>query len=142
MRGGVLAAIYVLGTVVTYAIAGAVAGATGEQLQAYFQNVWAIGVFSTVLVLLALSMFGFYELQMPSFIQSRLQTHSQKLQGGSFIGVFIMGTISALIVGACVSPLLISVLAAAIKIGDPILGSFIMSSMALGTVMADLLLGV
>lgn len=132
MRGGLLAGIYVLGTIVTYAIAGAVAGGTGEQLQAYFQNVWAIGIFSTVLVLLALSMFGFYELQMPSFIQSRLQTHSKKLKGGTFVGVFLLGIISALIVGACVSPLLISVLAVAITIGDPVLGSLIMSSMALG----------
>lgn len=132
MRGGVLASIYVLGTIVTYAIAGAFAGATGEQLQAYFQNTWAIGIFSAVLVLLALSMFGFYELQMPAFIQSRLHMHSQKIKGGSFIGVFVLGIISALIVGACVSPLLISVLAAAIKIGDPVLGALIMSSMALG----------
>ena len=132
MRGGALAGIYVLGTIVTYAIAGAVAGGTGEQLQAYFQNVWAIGIFSTVLVLLALSMFGFYQLQMPSFIQSRLQTHSQKLKGGTVAGVFLLGTISALIVGACVSPLLISVLAVAITIGDPVLGALIMSSMALG----------
>ncbi|MEE8482759.1 MAG: protein-disulfide reductase DsbD [Acidiferrobacterales bacterium] len=140
MRGGGLATIYVLGTVATYAVAGAFAGATGEQLQAYFQNPWAIGVFATVLVLLALSMFGFYELQMPSFIQSRLQTHSQTLKGGTVVGVFLLGTISALIVGACVSPLLISVLAVAIKIGDPVLGAFIMSSMAMG--MGVVLIGI
>ncbi|MEE8482776.1 MAG: protein-disulfide reductase DsbD domain-containing protein, partial [Acidiferrobacterales bacterium] len=131
-RGGALASIYVLGTVATYAVAGAFAGATGDQLQAYFQNVWAIGIFATLLVLLALSMFGFFELQMPSFIQSRLQTHSQKLKGGSIAGGFVMGIISALIVGACVSPLLISVLGLAIKIGDPVLGALIMSSMAMG----------
>ncbi len=59
VRGGLLSYTYVLGTALTYAIAGAIAGATGEQLQAYFQNAWAIGVFSGVLVLLALSMFGF-----------------------------------------------------------------------------------
>ena len=140
MRGGVLAGIYVAGTAVTYAIAGAMAGATGEQLQAYFQNLWAIGIFSFILVLLALSMFGFYELQMPSFVQSRLQAHSQKLKGGSVVGVFLLGVISALIVGACVSPLLISVLAAAIQIGDPVLGALIMFSMALG--MGVILVGI
>lgn len=140
LRGGALAAIYVLGTAMTYAIAGAIAGATGEQLQAYFQNVWAIGIFSTILVLLALSMFGFYELRMPSFIQSHLHIHSHKLKGGTLAGVFIMGVISALIVGACVSPLLISVLAAAIQIGDPVLGALIMTSMALG--MGVILIGI
>ncbi|MFV1997902.1 MAG: protein-disulfide reductase DsbD [Acidiferrobacterales bacterium] len=140
MRGGGLAAIYVLGTIVTYAISGAVAGSTGDQLQSYFQNTWAISIFSFILVLLALSMFGFYELQMPSFIQSRLQARSQKLRGGSIVGVFLMGIISALIVGACVSPLLISILAVAIKIGDPVLGALIMSSMAVG--MGVILVGI
>jgi thiol:disulfide interchange protein DsbD len=132
MRGGVLAMTYVLGTAVTYTIAGAVAGATGEQLQAYFQNVWAIGIFAALLALLSLSMFGFYEIQMPSFIQSRLSTRSQQLKSGSFIGVLIMGMISALIVGACVSPLLISALAVAIASKDALLGGLIMFSMSMG----------
>jgi thiol:disulfide interchange protein len=72
LRGGLLSYSYVLGTSLTYAVAGAVAGATGEQLQAYFQTPWAIGTFAALLVLLALSMFGFYQLQVPSSIQSLL----------------------------------------------------------------------
>lgn len=132
LRGGLLSLIYVLGTSVTYTVAGVIAGATGEQLQAYFQNAWAIGIFSALFILLALSMFGFYELQMPSFIQSRLQTSTQSVKGGSFIGVFVLGLISALIVGACVSPLLISALGAAILSRDPILGGAVMFSMSLG----------
>lgn len=131
-KGGFLASIYVLGTSVTYTAAGIVAGRSGEQLQAYFQNVWAIGIFSGILALLALSMFGFYEIQMPSFITSRLHKHSEKTKGGSVVGVFFMGTISALIVGACVSPLLISALAVAIASKDPTLGGLIMFSMAMG----------
>ncbi len=131
-RGGGLAAIYVLGTSVTYTVAGIIAGRSGEQLQAHFQNPWAIGVFSLILALLALSMFGFYEIQMPSFIQSKMQSHSQKLKGGSFIGVFFIGIISALIVGACVSPLIISALGVAIASQDPTLGGLIMFSMAMG----------
>ncbi|MFV1993101.1 MAG: protein-disulfide reductase DsbD [Acidiferrobacterales bacterium] len=131
-RGGGLAAIYVLGTSVTYTVAGYIAGRSGEQLQAHFQNPWAIGVFSLILVLLAMSMFGFYQIQMPSFIQSKMQTHSQKLKGGSFIGVFLLGIISALIVGACVSPLIISALGVAIASQDPTLGGLIMFSMAMG----------
>ncbi len=132
LRGGLLSLIYVLGTSVTYTVAGVIAGATGEQLQAYFQNAWAIGIFSALFILLALSMFGFYELQMPSFIQSRLQTSTQSVKGGSFIGVFVLGLISALIVGACVSPLLISALGAAILSRDPVLGGAVMFSMSLG----------
>ncbi len=140
LRGGMLSTAYVLGTAVTYTAAGVLAGATGDQLQAYFQNIWAIGILSFIFVLLALPMFGFYELQMPSFIQSRLQERTQTLKGGSYIGVFIMGLVSALIVGACVSPLLISALSVAISSRDPVLGGAIMFSMALG--MGVVLIGI
>ncbi len=131
-RGGLLASTYVLGTAVTYTVAGVVAGLTGEQLQAYFQNIWAIGAVSLILALLALSMFGVYDIQMPSFIQSRLQTKTQGMQGGALSIVFVLGIVSALIVGACVSPLLIVALGVAIAKGDPVLGGAIMFAMALG----------
>jgi thiol:disulfide interchange protein DsbD len=131
-RGGLLAGTYVLGTAVTYTVAGVVAGLTGEQLQAYFQNIWAIGAVSLILALLALSMFGFYDIQMPSFIQSRLQNKTQGTQGGALSVVFVLGVVSALIVGACVSPLLIVALGVAIAKGDPVLGGAIMFAMALG----------
>ncbi len=126
-----LATVYVLGTVITYAVIGAVAGATGEQLQAYFQNIWAIGSIAIILGIMALSMFGLFEIQMPSAFQSRLSTRSRGL-GGSASMVLVLGALSALIVGACVSPLLISVLSIAILRGDPWLGGTIMSAMALG----------
>ncbi len=126
-----LSVVYVLGTVATYAAIGAVAGATGEQLQAYFQNIWAIGTIALILGLMALSMFGFYEIQVPSALQSRLTTGSQGLRGSAWM-VFILGAASALIVGACVSPLLISVLSIAILNADPWIGAALMSSMALG----------
>jgi thiol:disulfide interchange protein DsbD len=132
LRGGGLASIYVLGTAVTYVAIGVVAGLTGEQLQAYFQNVWAIGLVSALLVLMALSMFGLFELRMPSGIQSRLQNRATGLKAGAFGGVFLMGILSALIVGACVSPILISILSLAINRGDPVLGGAIMFAMAMG----------
>ena len=132
LRGGALASSYVLGTAATYTGIGAFAGATGEQLQAYFQNAWAIGILSGILVVLALAMFGLYELQIPSHIQSRLQKHSRAIAGGSFVGTFLLGLVSALIVGACVSPVLISALSVAILSQDPVLGGAIMFSMALG----------
>jgi thiol:disulfide interchange protein DsbD len=130
-RGGILALVYVLGTAATYAAMGAIAGATGEQLQAYFQNVWAIGVLAAVFVVMALAMFGMFELQMPAAIQSRLQSSSSKMSG-SIPLVFILGLVSALIIGACVSPVLISFLGLAVTKADPILGAQMMFVMAMG----------
>ncbi len=131
-RGGLLAIVYVLGTAVVYTIAGYMAGATGDQLQSYFQNPWAISITVLIFTALALSMFGFYDIQMPAFIQSRLHKHNQGRQGGTLVAVFILGMISSLIVGACVSPVLISALGVAIASQDPLLGSGIMFSMSLG----------
>ena len=132
LRGGGVATAYVLGTATTYAVIGAVAGATGEQLQAYFQNVWAIGFVSSVLTLMALSMFGLFTLQLPSTLQSWLSSRSGTLSGGSIVMIFLLGSLSALIVGACVSPLLVSILSVAILNGDPALGAALMFAMALG----------
>ncbi len=136
-----LAGAYVFGTAVTYAIMGALAGATGEQLQSYFQNVWAIGAMTLVFVLMALSMFGLFTIQLPSFIQSRLNAESQGMKGGSFIPVFLLGMVSALILGACVSPVLISFLSVAISTSDATLGALTMFSLALGMGVPLILLG-
>jgi len=132
LRGGALAAVYVLGTAVTYTGVGIVAGLTGDQLQAYFQNIWAVGIVAGLLVLMALAMFGLFELAMPTGIQSRLHRRAAHIKRGAFGGAFVLGMISALIVGACVSPVLISVLSLAITRGDPWLGGAIMFAMALG----------
>lgn len=136
-----LAATYVLGTAVTYALMGALAGATGEQLQSYFQNVWAIGAMALVFVLMALSMFGLFTIQLPSFMQSRLNASSQGMKGGSFVPVFLLGMVSALILGACVSPVLISFLSVAIATSDTTLGALTMFSLAMGMGVPLILLG-
>ncbi|OGI62595.1 MAG: hypothetical protein A2W18_09455 [Candidatus Muproteobacteria bacterium RBG_16_60_9] len=139
LRAGLLTYTYVLGTALTYTVAGAVAGATGEQMQAYFQNPWAIGTFSALLVLFALSMFGLYEIHVPHAVQSFLHQHSSQVRhkakrwvGGEFIGVFVLGVFSALIIGACVTPVLASALAAAIKTEDATMGASIMFALANG----------
>ena len=139
LEGGMLSSAYVLGTAVTYTAAGVIAGASGDQLQAYFQHPAAIFTFGAVLVFLALSMFGFYELQLPAFLQSKLHQHSADIhlktkhtKVGALFGVFGMGLVAALIVGACVSPLLISALGVAIANKDPWLGGGIMLAMSLG----------
>ena len=137
-----LAVAYVLGTAVTYALMGALAGATGDQLQSYFQNVWAIGAMTLVFVAMALSMFGLFTIQLPSFIQSKLNAESQGMKGGSFIPVFLLGMISALILGACVSPVLISFLSVAISTSDATLGALTMFSLAMGMGVPLILLGV
>lgn len=131
-HSGLLSLIYVLGTAASYTLIGAVAGATGEQLQAYFQTPLAIGILSGLLLLMALSMFGLYKLQVPAFMQTTLSGHSQRLASGGVISIFAMGMFSALIVGACVSPLLISTLGIAIAKGSAILGGALMFCMAMG----------
>ena len=132
VRGGILSIIYVSGTIVAYAVVGAVAGATGDQLQAYFQNAWALSIMSAVFILMSLSLFGFYEIRLPSALESRVQESTMKIGGGKAGAVFVLGLISALVVSACVSPLLISVLGIAIAKADPYLGAAMMAFMALG----------
>ena len=131
LQSGWLAICYVLGTIVTYAIAGWVAGASGTQLQAHFQNPWVLGTICLILIILALSLFGAFKIQLPSSIQTKLNG-TQVSNRSASISSFVLGLISALVVGACVSPILIITLGAAITQGDPVLGAAIMSAMALG----------
>jgi len=131
LKSGWLAICYVLGTIVTYAIAGWVAGASGTQLQAHFQNPWVIGAICILLVALATSLFGLFKIELPSSIQTKLS--GTRVGGRSAsISSFFLGLISALVVGACVSPILIITLGAAITKGDPVLGMGIMAAMAGG----------
>jgi thiol:disulfide interchange protein DsbD len=140
LRSGWLAICYVAGTIVTYAIAGWVAGKSGTQLQAYFQNPWVISFICALLLLLAASLFGAFRIQLPNALQSRLNQTSV-LSGSASLSSFALGLISALVVGACVSPILIVTLGAAISKGDPVLGAAIMASMALGMGLLLILFG-
>jgi len=139
-RSGWLAICYVAGTVVTYLAAGWVAGATGTQLQAYFQNPWVIGSICGLLLLLAASLFGWFKIQLPSGLQARLNSAQYNSRSVS-ISSFVLGLISALVVGACVSPILILALGAAISQGDPVLGAAIMGAMAIGMGLLLILFG-
>jgi len=118
----VLSLVYVLAMALTYTVAGVLAGLFGQNLQAAFQNPWIIGLFAAVFVALAMSMFGFYELQLPSALQSRLSELSNRQEGGNLIGVAIMGLLSALIVGPCVAPPLAGALIYIGQTGDAVLG--------------------
>jgi thiol:disulfide interchange protein DsbD len=140
-RGFVLSLIYVLGMALTYAVAGVAAGLSGALLSNALQNPWVLSGFALVFVALAFSMFGFYELQMPSFIQSRLTNSSNRLKGGSLAGVFIMGVLSGLIVGPCVAAPLAGALLYIGQTGDTVLGGTALFAMALGMGAPLLLIG-
>lgn len=131
-RGFWLALAYVLGMAVTYAAAGIAAGLTGTLISSALQNPWVLGAFALVFVVLSFSMFGFYELQLPVALQSRLSEESGHLQGGRGIGVFLMGALSALIVGPCVAAPLAGALLYIGQTGDAVLGGSALFAMALG----------
>ena len=124
--------VYVLAMASTYSIVGVMAALLGQNIQALFQNPWIIGAFSALFVLLALSMFGFYELQLPSRWQSWLTEYSNRQHGGNYLGVAIMGLLSALIVGPCVAPPLIGVLTVIATTGDALLGGVALFALSLG----------
>lgn len=132
MHGFLLSAVYVLGMALTYALAGVAAGLSGAMLSAALQNPWVLSAFAMVFVLLALSMFGCYELQLPPALQSRLSAASGRLHGGHFAGVFVMGVLSALIVGPCVAAPLAGALLYISQSGDAVLGGAALFAMALG----------
>jgi thioredoxin:protein disulfide reductase len=123
---------YVLAMALTYTVAGMLAALLGQNLQAWFQNPWVLIAFSGLFVLLALSMFGFYELQVPAALQTRLATWSHRQYGGHYIGAAVMGFLSALIVGPCVAPPLIGVLAFIAVTGDLMLGAVALFALSLG----------
>ncbi|WP_350281934.1 protein-disulfide reductase DsbD [Nitrosomonas sp.] len=142
LRGFMLALAYVLGMAITYAIAGAAAGLSGTMLSAALQNAWVLGTFALIFVALAFSMFGFYELQMPSFIQNRLVEETGHFKGDQLTGVFGMGALSALIVSPCVAAPLAGALIYISQTRDVVLGGSALFIMALGMGMPLLLLGV
>ena len=131
-RGFVLSLTYVLGMAITYAAAGVAAGMTGTLLSAALQNPWVLGSFALIFVVLSFSMFGFYELQLPTALQSKLSEESGHLQGGRGVGVFLMGALSALIVGPCVAAPLAGALLYIGQTGDAVFGGVALFVMAIG----------
>ncbi len=140
-HGFILALAYVLGMAITYAIAGVAAGLSGAMLSAALQNVWVLGTFAVIFVLLSFSMFGFYELQLPGALQTKLSEEAGHLKGGHLTGVFGMGALSALIVGPCVAAPLAGALLYISQTRDVILGGSALFVMALGMGVPLLLLG-
>lgn len=131
-RAFVLSVVYVLASTLVFTIAGVAAGLVGANLQALFQQPWILTSFAVLFVLLSLSMFGFYELQLPSSLQNRIASVSNRQQGGSLVGVAIMGVLSALIVGPCVAPPLAAAVLYISQTRDPVFGGLALFTLSLG----------
>jgi thiol:disulfide interchange protein DsbD len=140
-HGFILALAYVMGMSLTYSAAGVAAGLSGAMLSAALQNAWVLGGFALVFVTLSLSMFGFYELQLPSSLQSKLSEEAGHLKGGHLTSVFGMGALSALIIGPCVAAPLAGALLYISQTRDVVLGASALFAMALGMGVPLLLLG-
>ncbi|SFM64146.1 protein-disulfide reductase DsbD [Marinobacter zhejiangensis] len=133
-RGFSLSVAYVLGMAATYTALGITVGYLGARanLQAAMQQPWVIVIFVALFVLLALAMFGLYELQLPAALRDRLDRLGQKSKGGQWLGVALMGLISALVVSPCVSAPLAGALLYISTTGDAVIGGGALFAMALG----------
>jgi thiol:disulfide interchange protein DsbD len=142
LRALSLSVSYVLGMALAYAAAGVAAAFSGVLLAAALQNVWVLGAFALVFVLLALSMFGFYELQLPGFLRQRLHSAHRRLHGGQIVSVAAMGVLSAVIVSPCVAAPLAGALLYISQTRDVLLGGAALFSMALGMGVPLIVVGV
>jgi len=140
-RAFILSLSYILAMSVTYTAAGIITGLLGENLQAMFQNPWIIGSFSGLFVILSLSMFGLFELQLPHALQHRLHQVSHQQQGGSIAGAGLMGLLSGLIVGPCLAPPLAGALIFIGQHGDPVLGGAALFMLSMGMGLPLLIIG-
>ena len=131
-RGFALSLAYVLGMAITYAAAGVAAAMTGTMLSTAFQTPWAVGGFAFLFVALAFSMFGFYELQLPAFLQNKVSEEADHFRHGTLPGLIVMGALSALVVGPCVAAPLAGALLYIGQTGNAILGGTALFAMALG----------
>ena len=140
-RGLVLSATYSLGMTIVYTALGIAAGLAGEGLAGQLQNPWVLGAFALLMAVLAMSMFGFYELQVPAALQSKLSSMSNRQASGKLAGVFVMGAISTLIVGPCVAPPLAATLLYISQSRDVVIGGSALFAMGVGMSVPLILVG-
>jgi thiol:disulfide interchange protein DsbD len=133
-KGFVLSTTYVLGMAITYAVAGVTVGllGAGANISNWMQTPWVLSIFAALFLVLSLSMFGLYELQLPSKLRNRLNDINQKQKGGNLFGVFLMGVLSALVVSPCVSAPLAGALVYLSTTGDAWLGGSALLALGLG----------
>jgi len=127
-----LSLAYTLGMALTYTLMGIAAGLSGQLLSNALQTPWALGIGAAIFALLALSMFGFYELKLPSNLENRFFNWSNRIKGGHLFSDFVMGIISALIISPCVAAPLAGALLYISKTHDVVLGGVALFSLSLG----------
>ncbi len=142
LRSSVLALSYVLGMAIMYSIAGMITAALGANIQAWLQNPWVLGAFALMLLALAASLFGFYELRLPQALHNKIDRIAGKQEGGSVIGAFMLGAISTLIASPCVTAPLAGVLAFIAQTGSIPMGGILLFVMALGMGLPLMLLAI
>ena len=131
-RGFALATSYVVCMALVYAAMGVLAAMLGANLQALLQNPWLLGSFAAVFVLLALPMFGFFELQLPVAVRDRLENVSRNQRGGSLFGAGVLGGLSGLLVGPCMTAPLAGALLYIAQSGNALHGGLILFTMGIG----------
>jgi thiol:disulfide interchange protein DsbD len=131
-RGFALASSYVICMALVYAAMGVIAALLGANLQAWLQNPWLLGSFAAVFVLLALPMFGFFELQLPTALRDRLEHASRSRSGGSLIGAGVLGALSGLLVGPCMTAPLAGALLYIAQSGNALHGGLILFALGIG----------
>ena len=142
LRSSVLALSYVLGMAIMYSIAGMITAALGANIQTWLQNPWVLGAFALMLLALAASLFGFYELRLPQALHNKIDRIAGKQEGGSVIGAFMLGAISTLIASPCVTAPLAGVLAFIAQTGSIPMGGILLFVMALGMGLPLMLLAI
>jgi thiol:disulfide interchange protein DsbD len=141
-RAAIVSVAYVLGMAFVYTAVGVAAGLAGQGLQAALQNAWVLSAFALLMVVLSLSMFGLYELQLPAAWRDRLSAASSKRSGGQIAGAAVMGALSALIVSPCVTPALAGALAYIAQSGNAAIGGMALFAMSIGMGVPLVLVGV
>ena len=141
-KGFFISLVYVLSMAITYTIVGVISGLLGADIQSAMQNPWVLTGFALMFFALAISLFGYYEMQLPSKWQSKINSASDSAQGKGIIGTAIMGFLSAFIIGPCVAPPLAGAVIFISQTGDALLGGIALFAMSMGMGLPLLLVGV
>jgi thiol:disulfide interchange protein DsbD len=131
-RGFALSVSYVLGMAFTYTVLGMLSAVVGKQMQAGLQEPWILSAFAGVFVVLALGLFGAFQVQMPAAIQTRLSNMANQQKAGTFAGTAVIGALTSLILTTCVAPVLIGALLAIGQTGDVARGGGALFAMSIG----------
>ena len=142
MKGFFTSLVYVLSMAVTYTTVGVISGLIGADIQSAMQNPWVLGTFAVMFFALAISLFGYFEIQLPSSWQSKINSASDNAQGKGIVGTAIMGFLSAFIIGPCVAPPLAGAILFISKTGDAMLGGVALFVMSIGMGLPLLLVGI